>query len=114
VQALLVPLRDDWYAIELTRVREVVRTPEPTPVPGAPPALVGVFNLHGDVVPLFDLAALLGVPRGEPGPLVAIAETGGGPAGLLLHGRPEIAELDGDHRGAALLDIDFLLAEPAP
>jgi purine-binding chemotaxis protein CheW len=100
VQALLVPLHDDWYAIELTRVRVVVPAPEVTPLPGAPPALAGVFNLHGDVVPLFDTAVLLGLPPGTSGDRVAVADTEGGPAGLLMHGRPDQVQL-GDEVGPA-------------
>jgi chemotaxis signal transduction protein len=110
VQALLVPLHDDWYAIELTRVREVLAFPFTTPLPGAPPALLGVFNLHGEVVPLFDLAQLLGLPAGPQGDRVAVADTERGPAGLTMHGRPDLGELDDlAARPARLLDVDMLV-----
>jgi purine-binding chemotaxis protein CheW len=114
VQALLVTVHDAQYAIELTRVREIVRAPVTTPIPGAPESHEGVFNFHGEVVPLFDLAMLLGLPRAPSGDLVTVAETSDGPAGLRSHGPPELVELDDDHPRAGLLDIDFLLAEPAP
>ena len=131
MQALLVPLHADWYAIELTRVREVVPAPLVTPLPGASPALVGVFNLRGEVVPLFDLAALLGLDPAQAGDQVAVADAERGPAGLLIHGRPERGELgpvvaaaerpgavarhatDGGARIATLIDVDLLLAEAA-
>jgi purine-binding chemotaxis protein CheW len=34
----------------------------PSPVPGAPPALRGVLNVHGAVVPVVDVRARLGLP----------------------------------------------------
>jgi purine-binding chemotaxis protein CheW len=129
VQALLVPVHDEWYAIELTRVREVVPAPAPTPLPGAPDALLGIFNLRGEVVPLFDTALLLGLPPGDAGDRVAVADTDRGPAGLLMHGRPDLVDLadeagvparrgaigryafDGGRRVATLVDIDELLDE---
>jgi purine-binding chemotaxis protein CheW len=127
VQALLVPVHGDWYAIELVRVREVVPAPALTPLPGAPPALAGVFNLRGDVVPLFDLATLLGLPEGAPADQVAVADAGHGAAGLQVHGRPDHVRLgagagpadrpggvarytvEGDDRVATLIDVDVLL-----
>ena len=128
MQALLVPLHDDWYAVQLTRVREVVPAPVWTPLPGAPAELTGVFNLRGEVVPLFDTALLLGLPRGEPGDRVAVVDTAAGPAGLIMHGRPDRVELgevagpgqrpgalgryalDGG-RVATLLDVETLLEQ---
>jgi purine-binding chemotaxis protein CheW len=108
MQALLVPLHGDWYAIELTRVREVVPAPVVTPLPGAPPALTGVFNLRGDVVPLFDTAALLGLAPGDSADQIVVADTAGGAVGLLAHGRPEGGDLD-DARAPTLIDVDELL-----
>ncbi|HEU4616201.1 MAG TPA: chemotaxis protein CheW [Kofleriaceae bacterium] len=47
------------YAVELRWVREVVTLGFVTAVPTAPPALGGVCNLHGTILPVLDLAALL-------------------------------------------------------
>lgn len=52
------------YAIELRWVREVVSLGFVTNVPSAPPALGGVCNLHGAILPVLDVAVLL---DGRPG-----------------------------------------------
>ena len=52
------------YALELRWVREVVSLGFVTNVPTAPPALGGVCNLHGAIVPVLDVGVLL---TGEPG-----------------------------------------------
>ena len=48
------PSGSDW-------VREVVASPEVALLVTAPPFVLGLFNLRGQIVPLFDTAALLGV-----------------------------------------------------
>ena len=54
------------YALELRWVREVVSLGFVTNVPTAPAALGGVCNLHGTILPVIDLGALLGGPLGTP------------------------------------------------
>jgi purine-binding chemotaxis protein CheW len=54
------------YAVELRWVREVVTLGFVTAVPSAPPALGGVCNLHGTILPVLDISALLDQPPGPP------------------------------------------------
>ncbi|MBA3465461.1 MAG: chemotaxis protein CheW [Deltaproteobacteria bacterium] len=53
------------YAIELRWVREVVSLGFVTGVPSAPSAFSGVVNLHGTILPVLDVAALLDQPAGH-------------------------------------------------
>ncbi len=57
-------LTDERYAIETRFVRRVVSRWECTPVPGSPDFLLGVTNLQGDVIPVYNLGTLLRVTRG--------------------------------------------------
>ena len=52
------------YALPLSAVREVGRTPAVTPVPHAPDWLAGVANVRGDVVSVADLRRFFGEPPG--------------------------------------------------
>ncbi len=54
------------YALELRWVREVISLGFVTNVPTAPSVLGGVCNLHGTILPVIDLSALLGGPHGPP------------------------------------------------
>jgi chemotaxis signal transduction protein len=54
------------YAIELRWVREVVSLGFVTEVPTAPTAVAGVFNHHGAILPVLDLAVLLDEPPSPP------------------------------------------------
>ncbi len=65
-------------------VLEVAELGEVAQLPGAPPAVLGVRNLRGQILPVVDLAALLGIAGGgEPRRLV-IAESGGRLAGFAI------------------------------
>jgi hypothetical protein len=127
VQVLLVPVGGDWYALELLAVREVVVAGRLEPLPGAPPTVVGLANLRGEVVPVLDTAALLGITAPPTGsPHLVIATTARGVAALTATGRPctgrlgapagpsELATARGrwavGDEVAALLDLEALVA----
>ena len=68
------------YGIPVEWVLEVAELGQLTPVPGAAPGILGVKNLKSQVVPIVDLAALLGLDSdSDPGRIV-VAE---GPAGKI-------------------------------
>ena len=94
MRALLLPVHGEWYGLQLEAVREVVPDPELTRLPLAPPALLGVFNLRGQVVPLVDTGALLGLEPLRGGPYVTVALHGRSLVGLVTDGAPETARLD--------------------
>ena len=123
--AVVFPIGHDRYAVATSVVREVVSEPRPTRLPTAPTELLGAFNLRGEVIPLFDTAALLGIGTIAGGPVAIVVNTTVGPAALVVSGLPQFVVLDGDAgaselRGtlgvftiddglAVLLDVDELL-----
>lgn len=73
----------EHYALPVADVLEVAELGEVTPVPGAGPAVLGVCNLRGQVLPVVDLANVFALPTSEPRRMV-IAEQGGRKAGLAV------------------------------
>jgi purine-binding chemotaxis protein CheW len=53
----------DEYAVDIMRIREVIEAIPVTHVPATPPAIRGVVNLRGAVVPVIDLAIRFGLPE---------------------------------------------------
>ena len=53
---------DDLYAIDIMRIKEIVRPLPVTAVPKAPAGMVGVIDLRGAVLPLFDLRLRFDLP----------------------------------------------------
>jgi purine-binding chemotaxis protein CheW len=62
LEVVTFALAGEHYAVETRLVREVVRLTDYTALPGAPPFLVGVLNLRGDILAVIDLRVFLGVP----------------------------------------------------
>ncbi len=54
------------YAIEVLKVREIVKSQHITPVPDAPASVKGVINLRGKVIPVIDLRLKFGLPEKAP------------------------------------------------
>jgi purine-binding chemotaxis protein CheW len=73
-----------YFAVAVKLLREVVEVPSLTSVPLAPPELLGLFSLRGQVVPLLDLQNLILKQPSPPTPLAALVEWENQRAGLTL------------------------------
>lgn len=62
VTALLVTLRDEVYAVPITTITYVEDSIPVIPVPCVPPFVAGIANMRGHIIPVLDLAELLGIP----------------------------------------------------
>ena len=60
-QYLTFVLRDEGFAVEIHKVREVLDVTTLTKIPRMPEYLAGVINLRGSVVPVMDLGQKLGM-----------------------------------------------------
>src|SRR5437667_2000204 len=55
-------LMGEEYAVEINHVREIIECEPVTCIPTMPPAVRGVINLRGNVVPVVDLPVKFGLP----------------------------------------------------
>jgi chemotaxis signal transduction protein len=51
---------DRRIGVDMRSVREIIDSPQPTPLPLTPTFVLGLFNLRGEVVTLLDLASFVG------------------------------------------------------
>ncbi|MGB0682168.1 MAG: chemotaxis protein CheW [Magnetovibrionaceae bacterium] len=65
-QLIAFTLGDDIYGIDILSVREIRVWSETTELPNAPAYVMGVINLRGIIVPVFDLRARFGKGATEP------------------------------------------------
>lgn len=84
------------FGVEVHTVQEVLSYNEYTPVPLAPPAVGGLFNLRGQVIPAVDLRVQLGLARQAlQGPVMNVILRGNGePVSLLVDRIGEVVDLD--------------------
>jgi purine-binding chemotaxis protein CheW len=78
LEVLVFELADRRYGLPAADVRELVRAVAVRPLPGAPPAVEGVINVRGRVVPVLDVRARLRLPAKplEPSDHLIIARAG--------------------------------------
>jgi purine-binding chemotaxis protein CheW len=126
IHAVLLPVGTDFYAVPMDWVKEVVVVPAPTRLVTAPPLVLGLFNLRGQIVPLLDTAILLGLRCAEPATFALVLQSRDGLISLAATAFPQRALLGssigsselpgtaGTYRWqgqvAVLLDPDVLLA----
>jgi purine-binding chemotaxis protein CheW len=101
-------LDGECYGVPIRAVREIVRVPPVTEVPRGGPDLLGVINLRGEVLPIYDLKlrlrlrsapARIAGPDAEPEALprsariLVIRGKDRGDVGLLVDGMAEVVRL---------------------
>ena len=101
-------LGGEGYALEVMRVQEVKDMLPLTEVPGGPKSLLGVINLRGRVIPVYDLRMPFGLSKGTEtvrAPCVLIVESviesGMQITGLLVDRVSDVLEFSPDQVQAA-------------
>lgn len=64
-QTIIFMLRGDYYGINISNVRTVIKPQPACPVPHTADFLIGLINLRGQVVPVVDLRKRLNFPTAE-------------------------------------------------
>jgi purine-binding chemotaxis protein CheW len=92
---VLLRVGDEFLAVPVDQVREVDRIGEVAPVPGAPAGILGVRTLRGRVLPVVDLALVLGIAgSGRPRHIV-LAHDGDRRAGLAVDAILDVTAITG-------------------
>jgi purine-binding chemotaxis protein CheW len=95
----------EHYALPVEQVLEVADLGDIAPVPGSPPEILGVRNLRGQVIPVIDLATMLGLSGGESSRVV-VAESGELRAGLVVDAVLDVGEMP---PASEQVESDYLL-----
>jgi purine-binding chemotaxis protein CheW len=92
---VICKVADAEYAISSDEVYQMESFTEATPVPGAPPFVVGLVQIRQQVVPVVDLRARFGLSSTEPtiGSRVVVLERGERLVGLLVDSAREVQDI---------------------
>ena len=88
-------LSNETYGINVMQVQEVLRFSDIAPVPGAPPYVLGIINLRGNVVTVIDTCQRFGLPPIEitDNTRIVIIETSHQVIGILVDAVAEVVYL---------------------
>jgi purine-binding chemotaxis protein CheW len=96
-QLVVFSLGGEEYALPIGAVHEIIRYTEPRSVASDQPWIHGVIGLRGKIIPIYDLAARMGLPAPQEqlGKIV-IVETGTGQAGVVVGDVEEVLTVTED------------------
>lgn len=104
----------EMFAVPLAEVKEIIRVPDVVRMPLSPPALLGLSNLRGTVLPVLDLRRLFNLPEAEidDASRVVVLDQGQ-PVGLMVDRMANVVTVDADRvepvdRVKATIDTDLL------
>jgi purine-binding chemotaxis protein CheW len=97
LQLIVFSLGGEPYALPISQIQEVIRYREPRTIASRVPWVTGVVTLRGEILPVGDLAARLGVSA-EPSDQrrIVIVSTPAGAAGLLVDSVDQVAIVAGE------------------
>lgn len=89
---------NEEYAMEIVRVKEVIRTPTITRLPKAPSFVKGIINLRGDVIPIVDLRDKFGLEATEytAATRVIVVDVDGKLVGMIVDAASQVIRIPTD------------------
>ncbi len=106
LQLVTFCLGSENYAVEVSKVKEIILSMDTYPVPGMPEQVRGVINLRGEIVPVLEIHSILGVSRkeesdGDRKGRIIILDTDEGGLGFEVDGVTEVIRVNSDSIKAA-------------
>ena len=116
IQVACLTMDDGLYAVDIMRIREIIRLPKLAPLPRALPFVEGVINLRGAVIPVVDLRKRFGLPAAgnAENARLLILSVGGQPLGLRVDDVTEmitipLRDLNPPPRGVRVVGGEYMV-----
>lgn len=116
IQVACLKMADGLYAVDIMRIREIIKVPRLAPLPRALPFVEGVINLRGSVIPVVDLRKRFGLPPAESTDTarLLILSIAGQPIALMVDEVTEMItipmrELKAPPRGVRIVGSEYMV-----
>lgn len=116
IQVACLRMDEGLYAVDIMRIKEILRLPRLSPLPRALPFVEGIINLRGSVIPVVDLRKRFGLPplENRDTARLLILSVAGQPLGLVVDEVTEmisvpLKELKPPPRGVRMVGGEFLV-----
>ncbi|MCP4456538.1 MAG: purine-binding chemotaxis protein CheW [Cytophagales bacterium] len=97
IQLVVFKLGIEEYAIEISKVKEVVSTPEISKVPKMPDYVRGLTDIRGKTVLIIDIALKFALLTPTEGTYTLVVKSKDQPVGLILNDLPLALKVDGNN-----------------
>ncbi len=95
-QLVVFSLGSEEYALPIASVHEIIRYTEPRSVVSEAAWIRGVIGLRGKIIPIYDLAARLGLMVESDAGKIVIVETGAEQVGVMVDDVEEVLTVSAD------------------
>lgn len=116
IQVACLRMGDGLYAVDIMRIKEIIRLPKLSPLPRSLPFVEGVVNLRGSVIPVVDLRKRFGLPPAESleSARLLILSVAGQPLGLIVDEVTEmitvsVRDLKPPPRGVRIVGSEYMV-----
>ena len=116
IQVACLRMGEGLYAVDIMRIKEIIRLPKLAPLPRALPFVEGVINLRGSVIPVVDLRKRFGLPAAgdRDNARLLILTIAGQPLGLVVDEVTEmitvpLRDLKPPPRGVRLVGREYMV-----
>ena len=96
MKVLVLALGEEHYALPLESVQQIIQEPRVTRMPISDPTVLGLLNVRGDIVPLFDAAVLMQSGARGSAAFAILVGTSQGPAALGVALMPVASEIEAE------------------
>ena len=95
LQLIGIRLGKELYGVLIEKIREIARLLQITTVPGTAPHIMGLMNLHGEIICVVDVKILLKMGKSvvTENSRVVVIKTIEGPVGIFCDGVTEIYDI---------------------
>ena len=113
-QLVVFSLGTEEYALPIGTVSEIIRFTEPRTVASEAAWIRGVIGLRGKIIPIFDLAARMGLESAGSAPgKIVIVSSGAGQVGVMVDEVEEVLTVSSDQL-EEVLTVSADQLEPVP
>ncbi|WP_078543898.1 chemotaxis protein CheW [Litchfieldia alkalitelluris] len=97
-KVIVFKVGNEEYVIDIFKVQSIERMQDVTAIPNSSPALIGVTNIRGEVLPLFDLHKILTLKEVEntDNTRIILVESQGKTLGVVVDEASEVLEISHD------------------
>lgn len=107
-QYIIFRLSNEFYAVVIDCVREIIKIPSISFLPSAPKHVKGLINLRGNIIPIINTYDIFGLPKPEfnVNSRIIIIEINNSKLGLIVDSSSQVIDLNSEDIDPPMVTLD--------